>query len=53
MTTTDVFKVAIPMYGLAYEITSVRSVEVEVRDGAVMGEVIAAMRAKEIGRAHV
>ena len=40
------FKVVIPMYGLRREITEQREVEVELRDGATMAEVIAAMRAK-------
>ncbi len=40
------FKVIIPMYGLQREITELREVEVELREGATMPEVIAAMRAK-------
>ena len=40
------FKVVIPMYGLAREITELREVEVELREGATMPEVIAAMREK-------
>ncbi len=40
------FKVVIPMYGLRREITEQREVEVELRDGAAMAEVIAAMREK-------
>jgi molybdopterin converting factor small subunit len=40
------FKVVIPMYGLRREITELREVEVELRDGATMPEVIAAMRKK-------
>jgi len=40
------FKVFIPMYGLRREITEQREVEVELRDGAAMAEVIAAMREK-------
>jgi molybdopterin converting factor small subunit len=40
------FKVVIPMYGLRREITEQREVEVELRDGATMPEVIAAMREK-------
>jgi molybdopterin converting factor small subunit len=40
------FKVVIPMYGLRREITELREVEVELRDGATMPEVIAAIRAK-------
>jgi molybdopterin converting factor small subunit len=38
------FKVVIPMYGLPREITEKREVEVTLRDGATMPEVIAAMR---------
>ncbi len=38
------FKVVIPMYGLRREITEKREVEVELRDGATMSEVIAAMK---------
>ena len=40
------FECTIPMYGLAQEITTVREVKVELRDGAGMAEVIAAMREK-------
>jgi molybdopterin converting factor small subunit len=40
------FKVIIPMYGLRREITEQREVEVELRDGATMAEVITAMREK-------
>jgi molybdopterin converting factor small subunit len=40
------FKVLIPMYGLRREITEQREVEVELRDGTTMAEVIAAMREK-------
>jgi molybdopterin converting factor small subunit len=40
------FKVTIPMYGLPREITEKREVEVELRDGATMPEVIAAMKEK-------
>ena len=40
------FKVTIPMYGLAREITELREVEVELREGTTMPEVIAAMREK-------
>lgn len=40
------FKVTIPMYGLRREITEQREVEVELKEGATMAEVIAAMRAK-------
>jgi molybdopterin converting factor small subunit len=38
------FKVTIPMYGLRREITEKREVEVELRDGATMPEVIAAIK---------
>ena len=40
------FKGVIPMYGLPYEITTVREVAVELNDGAGMAEVIAAMKEK-------
>jgi|WetSurMetagenome_2_1015567.scaffolds.fasta_scaffold381250_2 molybdopterin converting factor small subunit len=40
------FKCKIPMYGLPREITELREVEVELKDGAGMAEVIAAMRKK-------
>jgi molybdopterin converting factor small subunit len=40
------FKCIIPMYGLPREITELREVEVELRDGANMAEVIAALREK-------
>jgi molybdopterin converting factor small subunit len=40
------FKVTIPMYGLRREITEKREVEVELRYGATMPEVIAAIRQK-------
>jgi molybdopterin converting factor small subunit len=46
METGALIKWTIPMYGLPYEITTLRSVEVELRDGAGMAEVIAAMRGK-------
>jgi molybdopterin converting factor small subunit len=36
----------IPMYGLSREITEKREVEVELRDGAGMAEVVAALRKK-------
>jgi molybdopterin converting factor small subunit len=39
-------KWVIPMYGLPREITEKREVEVELRDGAVMAEVVAALRKK-------
>ncbi|OGO30129.1 MAG: hypothetical protein A2Z29_07450 [Chloroflexi bacterium RBG_16_56_11] len=40
------FKCVIPMYGLPREITELRQVEVELRDGAGMAEVVAALREK-------
>ena len=40
------YKFNIPMYGLRREITEKREVEVELRDGANMAEVIAAMKQK-------
>jgi molybdopterin converting factor small subunit len=40
------FKCTIPMYGLPREITELREVEVELRDGASMAEVIVALREK-------
>ena len=40
------FKCVIPMYGLPREITELRQVEVELRDGAGMTEVIASLREK-------
>jgi len=40
------FKGVIPMYGLPYEITTVREVAVELNDGAGMAEGIAAMKEK-------
>jgi len=40
------FKCIIPMYGLPREITELREVEVELKDGASMSEVIAALRKK-------
>lgn len=40
------FKCTIPMYGLPREITELREVEMELRDGAGMAEVIAALRKK-------
>jgi molybdopterin converting factor small subunit len=36
----------IPMYGLPREITPLREVEIEVKDNAVMADVLAAMKAK-------
>jgi molybdopterin converting factor small subunit len=40
------YKFVIPMYGLRREITEMREVEVELRDGANIAEVIAAMKEK-------
>ncbi len=40
------FKRIIHMYGLPYEITDQREVEVELEEGASMADVIAAMKAK-------
>jgi molybdopterin converting factor small subunit len=40
------FKCTIYMYGLPYEITTLREVEVELNDGAGMAEVVAALRGK-------
>jgi molybdopterin converting factor small subunit len=40
------FKVTIPMYGLAREITEKREVEVELDDGANMAQVIAGLKEK-------
>jgi molybdopterin converting factor small subunit len=40
------FKCAVQMFGLPREITDLREVEVELNDGASMGEVIAALRNK-------
>lgn len=40
------FECTIPMYGLPQEITTVRQVKVELRDGAGMADVITAMREK-------
>jgi molybdopterin converting factor small subunit len=40
------FKCVIPMYGLPREITEKREVEVELRDGAGMAEVVAALKEK-------
>jgi molybdopterin converting factor small subunit len=39
-------KWVIPMYGLPREITEKREVEVELKDGAGMAEVVAALRKK-------
>jgi molybdopterin converting factor small subunit len=41
-----VFKCVIPLYGLPYEITALREVEVTLDDGAGMAAVIRAMREK-------
>jgi molybdopterin converting factor small subunit len=41
-----VFKCVIYLYGLPYEITTLREVEVELKDGAGMASVIAALREK-------
>ena len=40
------FKCVIYLYGLPYEITALREVEVELKDGAGMAAVIAALREK-------
>jgi molybdopterin converting factor small subunit len=40
------FKVVIPMYGLRREITELREVEVELRDGAGIAEVLRALKEK-------
>jgi molybdopterin converting factor small subunit len=40
------FDCTIPMYGLPYEITTVREVKIRLEDGAGMARVIAAMREK-------
>ena len=40
------FDCVIPMYGLPYEITTLREVKVKLEDGAGMAAVIAAMRAE-------
>lgn len=40
------FKCIIQMFGLPREITELREVEVELKDGASMGDVIAALRHK-------
>jgi molybdopterin converting factor small subunit len=41
-----VFKCVVGIYGLSQEITPLREVELELRDGANMAEVIAALRDK-------
>lgn len=38
------FKIKMPMYGLYHGITDLRDVELELRDGAGMAEVVAEMR---------
>ena len=40
------FKCTLYMYGLPYELTPLREVEVELNDGAGMAEVVAALREK-------
>ncbi|MCR4394176.1 MAG: MoaD/ThiS family protein [Dehalococcoidales bacterium] len=40
------FKCRLEMYGLPPEITTLRAVELELRDGATMAEVIAALKEK-------
>ena len=40
------FKVVIKLFGLPQEITDLKEVEVELEVGAIMAEVIAAMKAK-------
>ncbi len=40
------FKCIVQMFGLPHEITALREVEVELNDGASMGDVIAALRHK-------
>jgi molybdopterin converting factor small subunit len=40
------FKVKMPMYGLYHGITDLREVELDLRDGATMPEVVAEMRRK-------
>ena len=40
------FRCTVHMYGLPYEITTLREVEVELEDGAGMAEVIAALKEK-------
>jgi molybdopterin converting factor small subunit len=41
-----VFKCVVGIYGLSQEITPLREVELELRDGANMAEVVAALRDK-------
>ncbi|MCJ7604809.1 MAG: MoaD/ThiS family protein [Dehalococcoidales bacterium] len=40
------FSCKIPMYGLPYEITTLREVDVELNEGAGMAEVVGALREK-------
>ena len=40
------FKCVVGLYGLSQEITTLRQVEVELRDGAGMAEVVAALKDK-------
>ena len=40
------FKTVIYIYGLPQEISTIREVEVELKDGAGMAEVVAALKAK-------
>ena len=40
------FKIKVQMYGLPPEITTLREVELELREGAGMAEVVASMRNK-------
>ena len=42
----NTFNCIIPFYGLPREVTTVRQVEVELNDGAGMGEVITAIKEK-------
>jgi molybdopterin converting factor small subunit len=46
MKESDIFNITIPMYGLPYEITTQSSLTLELKDGASMADVIAAMREK-------
>lgn len=38
------FRCVVEMFGLPYEITGLREVEIELEDGATLGDVIAALR---------
>jgi molybdopterin converting factor small subunit len=40
------FKIKMPMYGLYHGITDLKEVELDLRDGATMAEVVAEMRKK-------